>query len=424
MASGSGLRRFVAAASILLGASAAQAGILNGHADALAGATGSVPFNNGVGLSGTIDFSVFTAAAFNSNFAGLGYVPGAPFVYTYQVIVGGTLGVSAEIIGITNAANTIGTFDIGGVDASSAAFTPNARWLFSPEIPGGSSSYGLAFSSPQLPIVGGSLTVDGGTTAFAAGVPTPGPSVPEPGSLLLLASGALAACLSRRGRRGMALCAALALGAAGASAGSLATTNRALNDGFGPDAGRWHGSVVVAGAALGDTVVAEVDWAAFAPGAFQLYLNDQAIAQVDPSGPGEVVYVYQIISVSSASPGIDTLTVGLDAADGRGTVSAPSFVPTGAGTEQSPTGGGDNTTSMAWFFSGVELQVGDISSLLLFSSPFSPEFDFLQVNSGLAGPPVSPLVASPSDRRFVPEPAGMLLGLVASFALLRRARKR
>ena len=70
-----------------------------------------------------------------------------------------------------------------------------------------------------------------------------------------------------------------------AVAGPLSTTNLALNDGFGPDAGRWHGTVSIAGAAFGDTVVAEVDWAAFAPGKFQLYLNSQAIAQVDPSGP-------------------------------------------------------------------------------------------------------------------------------------------
>ena len=74
-----------------------QAGILNGHGAAYGGVTGSVPFNNGVGLSGTIDYAVFTANAFNANFAGLGYVPGDALVYTYQVNVAGNLGVSAEI---------------------------------------------------------------------------------------------------------------------------------------------------------------------------------------------------------------------------------------------------------------------------------------------------------------------------------------
>jgi hypothetical protein len=224
-------------------------------------------------------------------------------------------------------------------------------------------------------------------------------------------------------------CVALTIGVPQSAAGTLATTNFALNDGFGPDAGRWHGSVSVVGAAFGDTLVAEVDWAAFGPGRFQLYLNSQAIAQVDPSAPNEVIYVYQITSVTAATPGVDTVTVGVDAADGRGVVSAPSFVLTGAPTEQSPASGGDNSTSMAWFFNGTELQVGDTSSLLVFTSPFAPEFDFLQVNSGLAGPVVSPLVASPSDRLFqfdlsIPEPATAALSFLAGLALFLRRKSR
>jgi hypothetical protein len=213
--------------------------------------------------------------------------------------------------------------------------------------------------------------------------------------------------------------------AASASAGPLATTNFALNDGFGPDAGRWHGSVSIAGAAFGNTIIAEVDWAAFGPGKFQLYLDDQGIAQLDPSDPNEVIYVYQIASVTTVNPGINTLTVGLNSGDGRGAVSAPSFLLTGAATEKSPTSGGDNNTSMAWFFNGTQLQVGDTSSLLVFTSPFAPEFDFIQVNSGLAGPVVSPLVASPSDRLFqfdIPEPSSLLMGLMGCLGLLARSR--
>lgn len=215
---------------------------------------------------------------------------------------------------------------------------------------------------------------------------------------------------------------AATLGPSHAIAGPLATTNFALNDGFGPDAGRWRGAVSIAGAAFGDTVVADIDWAVFQHGDFQLYLNSQGIAQADPSVAGEVVYVYQISSVTSALPGIDTLTVGVDPGDGRGTISAPSFVPTGLPTSKPPTGGGDNTTSMAWFFDGSELLMGDSSDLLVFTSPFLPEFDFLQVNSGLAGPVVSPLVASIGDRP-VPEPSSLVLGLLASLGLFSRTRK-
>jgi hypothetical protein len=203
-----------------------------------------------------------------------------------------------------------------------------------------------------------------------------------------------------------------------ANAGPLATTNFALNNGAGPDAGSWRGTAVVAGANLGDTLAAEVDWAVFAPGSFQQYLNSQAIAQVDPSGPGEVVYAYQIASVTFATPGIDTLSVGIDTPDTRGIVLAPAFIPTGAATEKSPNSGGDNTTSMVWFFNGSELDPGDTSSILVFSSPNAPEFDFLQVSSGLAGPVVSPLVGSPSNLIFVPEPAALLLGLIGGVALL------
>jgi hypothetical protein len=178
------------------------AGVLANHGAALSPLfTGSAPFNNGVGLSGSVDYAVFTANAFNANFGGLGYVPGGPVVYTYQVNVTGTLNASAELVGVVNPANTIGSFNIGGVAPSSASFTPNARWNFAGGIPFGSTSYGLAFSSPNLPIFGTSLTFDGGTPAGGTIVPTPGPiAIPEPASLCLFASSLAVACLSR-GRR-------------------------------------------------------------------------------------------------------------------------------------------------------------------------------------------------------------------------------
>ncbi|MEX2169819.1 MAG: PEP-CTERM sorting domain-containing protein [Pirellulales bacterium] len=192
---------FAVLAMMIVSVPIARAAPLSGHGAAFGGVTGTVPFNNGVGLSGTIEYAVFSAADFNANFAGLGYAPGDALVYTYQVFVAGNLGVSAEIVGIGNPANTIGTFDIGDVDASSASFTPNARWLFSPEIATGMSSWGLAFSSPNLPIVGASLTIDGGTQALVAGVPTPGPfAIPEPASLLLVAL-SVVACLFAKWRR-------------------------------------------------------------------------------------------------------------------------------------------------------------------------------------------------------------------------------
>jgi len=216
----------------------------------------------------------------------------------------------------------------------------------------------------------------------------------------------------------------LSYGLSESTGGPLSVTNFAFNDGFGPDAGQWRGSLNVAGAAFGDTLTAEVDWAVFAPGDFQNYLNSQAIAQVDPTSPQDMTYVYQIHSVTFADPGIDILTVGLDPIDGRGTLLAPTFVPTGAANEKSPSGGGDNNTSMAWFFAGNELLPGDASSLLLFTSPYAPEYDFLAVASGLAAQVVSPLVPSPGSRLGpgIPEPGTLVLALTCSLLLLAKRR--
>lgn len=212
-------------------------------------------------------------------------------------------------------------------------------------------------------------------------------------------------------------------------AGPLGTTIRALNDGFGPDAGRWHGSLVLFDDALGDTLFAEVDWAVFARpdsgiGKFQQFLNDEGIPQVDPSGPGDLIYVYQITSVVRTLPGIDALMVALDATDGRGAVSAPAFLPTSSATERAPVGGGDNATFMSWLF-GPGLVHGETSPLLIFTSPFLPEFDFLTLQSGQAM--AQGLVGSPSDRRLaeVPEPGTMSLLVAGGIAISgRRRRKR
>lgn len=186
------------------------AGILNGNPFAYndgngpaSGAwTGSLSFNNGNGLEGDLDFAVFTTDVFDTQFGGLGYVPSAyptgGLVYTYQLTnTAGANGdaISAEIVGITNPANTIGSFDIGDVMPSLTTFSSgNATWQYNPTIPIAMTSWGMAFSSPNAPMYGASLTIDGGGSATTVGIPTPGPNaIPEPCSLGLWAvCGALA----------------------------------------------------------------------------------------------------------------------------------------------------------------------------------------------------------------------------------------
>jgi hypothetical protein len=193
----------------------------------------------------------------------------------------------------------------------------------------------------------------------------------------------------------------------------LATTPLALNDGFGPAGGQWRGSVSVAATLVGDDVGADLEWAAFAPGKFQLYLNAEHPGAVDPSAGTEVIYAYEIVDISAADPGIDLVTVGVDATDIRGSI-APTWVGLTGGL--APSNDDDQTTSMMWEFLDPSLGLLDKSPILVFSSPMSPEFDFINISSGVASQFPPPLVASISDRIFqneVPEPAVVSLVAIA-----------
>ena len=207
----------IAGGLVLCAAAVSSAGILNGNPLAYndgngpaAGAwTGTLPFDNGNGLEGNLDFAVFTEAVFNANFSGLGYVPSSSptggLVYTYQLSnttdpTGDSI--SAEIVGVVNPANTIGSFNVGDVVPSLATFSGgNAVWQYNPSITAGQTSWGMAFSSPNAPMSGVALTVDGGGTAQTVGVPTPSAiRIPEPGSVVLWALLSVVMLMCRRSR--------------------------------------------------------------------------------------------------------------------------------------------------------------------------------------------------------------------------------
>lgn len=216
-------------------------------------------------------------------------------------------------------------------------------------------------------------------------------------------------------------------------AGALASTSYAYNDGFGPSAGVWQGTVAYNRTTLANTIQGDLEFAVFAPDDFQSFLNDTlgGPPPFDPA-PGEVVYAYQLLNVT-ATPGVSNISVGLDVIDIPGTVSPPSFISTGAGNEQAPSIGEYNGTSMVWRFmdnaaTGVDerINTGEQSPILIFSSAYLPELDNLTINSGVAGTPAYfdsvPSIGSNLSQG-VPEPASAVLLLIGCASLIGTVRR-
>ena len=182
--------------------------------------TGSSPYTNGLAfpsnLEGTVDFAVFTAADFatafpdaaDPNVAGTtlnpsGYTPGDALVYLYQVNNDGNFALSAEIVGIDNPANTQGEFRTSPSEVASSGYlfdiADNAIFNFTaPFVGTGETTTILAFSSPNVPELGLSISVNGGTFGTSP-VPTPSSTpVPEPAALTMLVAGSALVLVRRR----------------------------------------------------------------------------------------------------------------------------------------------------------------------------------------------------------------------------------
>jgi len=204
------LTKFILAALVAFSALPALAGQLNLNANAIPGFTGTTPFANASPpdfLLGTVDYAVFAPGDFTTAFPASGYTPTAgQLVYAYQIIP--TDGLNTEFISFMSVnlngdANNISAFELepGNTppDASTFTFGPtgmageNAEWyFFGGGIPISGRSYGLVYSSPNVPQMLDGNVVDGGLTANVIPLPVPSPvAIPEPGTITMLWLGGL-----------------------------------------------------------------------------------------------------------------------------------------------------------------------------------------------------------------------------------------
>jgi len=220
-----GFTVFLGIAFVLCSGTFSSAGILALHPDAVDDvngfpARGAAGGNSGPGLAildVTIEYAVFTAADFTSNFGGEGYVPTGPLVYAYQVFVNdppSNVTVDTQLVlqatGTTDAAP--GSFTANGTGdkaPSSTVFSGNiAQWFFAggQSIAPGESSYGMAFSStnvPEFPFTtnqGQAESINGETAGAAVHVPSNTVFVPEPTTLILVTLSLLGISWRRRKR--------------------------------------------------------------------------------------------------------------------------------------------------------------------------------------------------------------------------------
>jgi hypothetical protein len=202
---------------LLIGASA-EAGLLavhplaynDGNGPAGGAWRGSSPFVND-GLSGTVDWAVFTASAFNSLPGLSGYTATAgELVYAHQIFTAGTLGATQmDIVLAGNPAGDGGSFTATGISGVSAFFafadSVGATWLLDAETDTLTPSEGLVYSSPNRPQLTGIPTLlDGGVSAAGSlpiGIPGPNP-IPEPAAWFLASIATTIWFLFRGGRRG------------------------------------------------------------------------------------------------------------------------------------------------------------------------------------------------------------------------------
>ena len=191
-----------------------------------------------------------------------------------------------------------------------------------------------------------------------------------------------------------------------AQATTLATTTEALS-GF-------QGSQSYQATVALNTLDAEVEYAVFAPGNFQSFLDENGILTADPA-PGEYTYAYQIVDVPAGTSSVTNLSVAMQGDEAAGS-SGVTFIGRAVdyGTyalspdvDPGATGGGPGvSTSAVWaFLPGIP--PGQISGILHYSSTQQPEFGFSTMAAGIATEAIANSLPNP-----VPEPSTLLLASV------------
>jgi hypothetical protein len=170
---------------------------------------------------------------------------------------------------------------------------------------------------------------------------------------------------------------------------------------------------------------ANVDYAVYAPGTFS---TSAALGNpTDPSGGTQYVYAYQAFANPNGNRPVATLTVGFtDAVDGNDEAEQPQnigFLPGLADPPSAPVPAfsPDNNPetvklSALWEFpinGGLDPALPANSDVLIYTSPFGPEWDVASVQGG--GLSSSESLPSPIG---IPEPAALVLALLAAAAMV------
>jgi hypothetical protein len=176
------------------------------------------------------------------------------------------------------------------------------------------------------------------------------------------------------------------------------------NNGMG---GQWQGKRTFT--ATMNLFNADVEFCVYAPGQF-----NKSFTGADPSGGLQYVYAYQVIN-TGATGYLNRFSVGLNEKNEQA-----SNIGQVAGSNVSPSANSITTTTAGWDFLSPTIIVGQRSNILIFTSPFAPEFDNTTVK-GTQGatktiyrPPTNLGIPSPT-----PEPMTLTLlatGLVAAIS--------